>query len=178
MPFFPIILLERLAATEIIPLVFLRSRMSATLNVASLGMWSITVPSSIADMFNSFFILLFPALMQAALFLPARHLLPAQNMPHVLFDLSFCPSHLLLEGDAVSSCHLLHFPAILYQVCSIPCIFGIPQDPESALSVFLSHIIYPAFCSLFADLIRGHILFSFRLTHQDKTAVSAMLGEL
>src|SRR3989338_10462322 len=57
MPFFPIVLLERLVATEIIPFTPLKSRIFATLKAALLGIWSITVPSFIAEMLNSFFIL-------------------------------------------------------------------------------------------------------------------------
>src|SRR3989344_2853102 len=53
MPFFPILLLCRLVAIDTTPCWFSKSRISATLKVASVGMWSMTVPSSIAPILSS-----------------------------------------------------------------------------------------------------------------------------
>src|SRR3989344_8048226 len=55
MPFLPILLLCRLVAIDTIPWWFSRSRISATLKVASVGMWSMTVPSSMALILSSLF---------------------------------------------------------------------------------------------------------------------------
>src|SRR3989338_7903477 len=52
-PFFPTLLLCRLVAIETIPFWFSKSRISTILKAASVGMWSMTVPSSIALILSS-----------------------------------------------------------------------------------------------------------------------------
>src|SRR3989344_3040022 len=101
MPFFPTCLLGRFVATDTMLFIPLRPRMSATSKVALLGMWSITVPSFIADIVSSFFILPFlrPGLTMP--FLPVFHWLPAQSRLHALYRLKSGPSHQLLAGDAL-----------------------------------------------------------------------------
>src|SRR3989338_2519320 len=54
-PFLPMLLLWRFVAIETIPFWFSKSRISATLNVASVGIWSMTVPSSMAPILSSLF---------------------------------------------------------------------------------------------------------------------------
>src|SRR3989344_5649166 len=101
MPFFPIVLLERLVATDIMPVTPAKSRIFATLKAASLGMWSITVPSFIAEIVSSFFILFFLRLMTIALFLPVPHSLPARNRLHAQYHPGFYRFRPLLAKDAL-----------------------------------------------------------------------------
>src|SRR3989338_5768945 len=102
MPFFPICLLGRFAATDIMLFIPPRSRISATLNVALLGMWSITVPPFIADIVSSFFMLLFPKPRLATPSLWVFRSLPAQSKLHARYHQGFYPSRQLLAKDALS----------------------------------------------------------------------------
>src|SRR3990167_6016799 len=100
MPFLPMVLLERLAAMETTPLTFSNPSISLTLKVASLGIWSITVPCSIAEIFTCFFILFFPILKPTMPSLPEFRWLPARSRQHGLSHQARGQAHPPLGGGA------------------------------------------------------------------------------